>query len=94
VDAPAQIDVDSYERPADHARRKRWQGAQFRPIGPGWLVLPPHLLDDVLRATFVDDIATEAPGQLTLARFIEAGGLAGHPRRVRPRYRARRVLWE
>jgi GntR family transcriptional regulator/MocR family aminotransferase len=56
----------------------------------GWLAVPGHLLGDVLRAKFTDDIATEAFGQLTLARFIDDGGLAAHLRRVRPRYRARR----
>ena len=56
----------------------------------GWLVVPGQLLEDVLLAKVVDDIATEAFGQLTLARFIETGALARHLRRVRPIYRSRR----
>ncbi|HEY3726775.1 MAG TPA: PLP-dependent aminotransferase family protein [Solirubrobacteraceae bacterium] len=56
----------------------------------GWLALPDHFLGDVLRAKFVDGIATEAFGQLALARFIDGGSFARHLRRVRPVYRARR----
>ena len=56
----------------------------------GWIVVPPWLTDDVVRAKFREDFATEALGQLTLARFIDSGGLARHLRRVRPVYRARR----
>ena len=56
----------------------------------GWIVVPPWLTDDIARAKFREDIATEALGQLTLARFIDSGALARHLRRVRPIYRARR----
>jgi GntR family transcriptional regulator/MocR family aminotransferase len=56
----------------------------------GWIVVPPRLTGDVTRAKFREDIATEALGQLTLARFIDSGALARHLRRVRPIYRARR----
>jgi GntR family transcriptional regulator / MocR family aminotransferase len=56
----------------------------------GWIVVPPWLTADITRAKFHEDIATEALGQLTLARFIDSGGLARHLRRVRPVYRARR----
>jgi GntR family transcriptional regulator/MocR family aminotransferase len=56
----------------------------------GWIVVPPWLTADITRAKFHEDIATEALGQLTLARFIDSGGLARHLRRVRPIYRARR----
>jgi GntR family transcriptional regulator / MocR family aminotransferase len=56
----------------------------------GWIVVPPWLTADITRAKFREDIATEALGQLTLARFIDSGGLARHLRRVRPVYRARR----
>ena len=56
----------------------------------GWLAVPEHLLADLVRAKFQDDIATEALGQRALARFIEAGDLARHLRRVRPIYRRRR----
>jgi GntR family transcriptional regulator/MocR family aminotransferase len=56
----------------------------------GWIVLPPRLTHDVTRAKFREDVANEALGQLTLARFIDSGALARHLRRVRPIYRARR----
>ncbi|HEY1274354.1 MAG TPA: PLP-dependent aminotransferase family protein [Thermoleophilaceae bacterium] len=55
-----------------------------------WLAAPDWLIGDLLRAKFLDDIATETLGQLTLARFIDSGDLARHLRRVRPIYRARR----
>ncbi len=56
----------------------------------GWIVTPPWLTDDLVRAKFREDFATEALGQLTLARFIDGGALTRHLRRVRPIYRARR----
>jgi GntR family transcriptional regulator / MocR family aminotransferase len=56
----------------------------------GWIVVPPWLTDEITRAKFREDVATEALGQLTLARFIDSGGLARHLRRVRPIYRTRR----
>ena len=56
----------------------------------GWLIAPPQLIDEVVRAKFLDDIASEALGQLTLARFIDSGAFARHLRRVRPIYRSRR----
>ena len=56
----------------------------------GWLVVPARLLEDVLLAKVMDDIATEAFGQLTLARFIETGAFSRHLRHVRPIYRSRR----
>ncbi len=56
----------------------------------GWIAVPEHLLGELVRVKFQDDIATEAIGQRTLARFIEAGDLTRHLRRVRPIYRDRR----
>jgi GntR family transcriptional regulator / MocR family aminotransferase len=56
----------------------------------GWIAAPPRLTDDIARAKFLDGFATEALGQLALARFIESGAFARHLRRVRPLYRARR----
>jgi GntR family transcriptional regulator/MocR family aminotransferase len=50
----------------------------------GWLIAPPQLIDDVVRAKFLDDVACETLGQLTLARFIDSGAFARHLRRVRP----------
>ena len=56
----------------------------------GWLIAPPQLTEDIVRAKFLDDVASEALGQLTLARFIDSGTFARHLRRVRPIYRSRR----
>ncbi len=56
----------------------------------GWLIAPPQLIDEVVRAKFLDDVSCEALGQLTLARFISTGAFARHLRRVRPIYRSRR----
>jgi GntR family transcriptional regulator/MocR family aminotransferase len=56
----------------------------------GWIIAPPGLVDDLIRAKFYADFASEALGQYTLAAFIESGGFARHLRRVRPVYRSRR----
>ena len=56
----------------------------------GWLIAPPQLTEDIVRAKFLDDVASEALGQLTLARFLDSGAFARHLRRVRPIYRSRR----
>lgn len=56
----------------------------------GWLIVPPHLIADVVEAKFSHDVTTEGLGQLTLARLIDSGDLARHLRPVRTRYRTRR----
>ena len=56
----------------------------------GWLVVPRQFIEDVIAAKFLEDFASEALGQYTLARFIDSGALARHLRRVRPVYRSRR----
>jgi GntR family transcriptional regulator / MocR family aminotransferase len=56
----------------------------------GWMVLPGRLVDDVAREKLLDDVGTTMLEQLALARFIDAGGLTRHLRRVRPKYRRRR----
>ena len=56
----------------------------------GWLVAPQELTGEIILAKCFEDYSAEALGQLTLARFIDSGGLARHLRRVRPVYRARR----
>ena len=56
----------------------------------GWLIAPPALIEDMVRGKFLDDVASEALGQLTLARFLDSGAFARHLRRVRPIYRSRR----
>jgi GntR family transcriptional regulator/MocR family aminotransferase len=56
----------------------------------GWLVLPPSVRDDVVAEKELDDLATPALEQLTLAEFISRGALDRHLRRMRPHYRSRR----
>jgi GntR family transcriptional regulator/MocR family aminotransferase len=56
----------------------------------GWLAAPEELMADLRREKLYDDIATGTLEQLALARFVEAGDLARHLRRVRPLYRRRR----
>jgi GntR family transcriptional regulator/MocR family aminotransferase len=56
----------------------------------GWVTLPAWLIDDVVREKLFDDLGTPLLEQLAMARFIEAGGLTRHLRRVRPIYRRRR----
>jgi GntR family transcriptional regulator/MocR family aminotransferase len=55
----------------------------------GWMALPSHLVEDVVRQKLLDDLGTPMLDQLTLARFIETGALTRHLRRVRPIYRRR-----
>jgi GntR family transcriptional regulator/MocR family aminotransferase len=56
----------------------------------GWLAAPEALIADLRREKLYDDVASGALEQLALARFVEAGDLARHLRRVRPLYRRRR----
>jgi GntR family transcriptional regulator/MocR family aminotransferase len=56
----------------------------------GWIALPGWLVHDVVREKLLDDMGTTTLEQLALARFIDAGGLTRHLRRVRPIYRRRR----
>ncbi len=56
----------------------------------GWLAVPGELADALRREKLLDDLATGTFDQLGLARFLDAGDMARHLRRVRPIYRARR----
>ncbi|MGW7451346.1 MocR-like pyridoxine biosynthesis transcription factor PdxR [Streptomyces sp. NPDC054787] len=56
----------------------------------GWLVLPDHLVDQVLAAKGLRESWASALDQLALADFIECGAYDRHVRRMRLRYRARR----
>jgi GntR family transcriptional regulator / MocR family aminotransferase len=55
----------------------------------GWIALPGRLVKPVVRQKLLDDMGTTMLEQLTLARFIDTGGLTRHLRRVRPIYRRR-----
>ncbi|MFI6980369.1 PLP-dependent aminotransferase family protein [Embleya sp. NPDC050154] len=56
----------------------------------GWMVLPEHLVDDVLAVKGLREAWAGVTDQLTLADFIEGGHYDRHIRRMRRRYRARR----
>jgi GntR family transcriptional regulator/MocR family aminotransferase len=56
----------------------------------GWLVVPTHLLDEVVTAKTMADRQSSAPDQLTLAEFIVSGAYDRHVRRSRLAYRRRR----
>ncbi|MBV8346143.1 MAG: PLP-dependent aminotransferase family protein [Mycolicibacterium sp.] len=56
----------------------------------GWMVLPRWLIDDVAQQKLLDDMGSTVVEQLAMARFIDAGALTRHLRRVRPIYRRRR----
>jgi GntR family transcriptional regulator/MocR family aminotransferase len=55
----------------------------------GWIALPGEVVEDVIRQKLLDDMGTTMLEQLALARFIDAGALTRHLRRVRPIYRRR-----
>jgi len=52
--------------------------------------MPRWLIGDVTRKKLFDDMGSSMLEQLALARFIDAGALGRHLRRVRPIYRRRR----
>ncbi|WP_439674218.1 PLP-dependent aminotransferase family protein [Embleya sp. MST-111070] len=56
----------------------------------GWMVLPGHLVEDVLAVKGQREAWAGVTDQLTLADFIEGGHYDRHIRRMRQRYRARR----
>ena len=76
------------------AERVAYTGCVSKTLTPalrlGWIVAPLWLVDDVVREKLFDDMGTTMLEQLALARFIDAGGLTRHLRRVRPIYRRRR----
>ena len=56
----------------------------------GWLIPPPELYADVVRAKHASDLGAPALPQLVLATLITSGGLEQHIRQVRTRQRRRR----
>ncbi|MGW0916188.1 MocR-like pyridoxine biosynthesis transcription factor PdxR [Streptomyces sp. NPDC002784] len=69
-------------------------GTASKTLGPalrlGWMVLPPHLVDDVADAKLHSDHHTESLGQLALAELIDSHAYDRHVRACRLRYRRRR----
>ncbi|MGW3334832.1 MocR-like pyridoxine biosynthesis transcription factor PdxR [Streptomyces rubiginosohelvolus] len=56
----------------------------------GWMVLPRHLVGEVMAAKGMADRVSGSPDQLTLAEFIASGAYDRHVRSMRLRYRRRR----
>ena len=71
-----------------------YAGTASKTLAPGlrlgWLVLPAHLVDEVVAAKALADRGTGAIDQLTLAEFIVSGAYDRHVRRARIIYRRRR----
>jgi GntR family transcriptional regulator/MocR family aminotransferase len=76
------------------SERVVYGGSVSKTVSPilrvGWLAAPEALTADLRREKLYDDIANGTLDQLALARFLEAGDLSRHLRRVRPLYRGRR----
>jgi len=58
----------------------------------GWLAVPPHLTESLVRSAQAVNAAPSSLEQLALARFIETGSFDRHIRRMRGIYRRRRDL--
>jgi GntR family transcriptional regulator/MocR family aminotransferase len=71
-----------------------YAGSASKTLAPalrlGWLVVPPSLLEAVLREKVLADRGTAAIEQYAFADFLTRGELDRHLRRMRARYRARR----
>lgn len=71
-----------------------YAGTASKTLAPGlrlaWLVLPTHLIEDVVKAKTLADRHTSTLDQLTLAEFIVSGAYDRHIRRSRLSYRRRR----
>jgi GntR family transcriptional regulator/MocR family aminotransferase len=96
-DYDAEFRYDRAPVPALHASapgRIAYAGSVSKTLAPGmrmgWLVPPPELYGDVVRAKHASDLGAPALPQLVLARLITTGGLEQHIRQVRIRQRRRR----
>jgi GntR family transcriptional regulator / MocR family aminotransferase len=71
-----------------------YTGSASKTLAPalriGWLVVPPALLESVVREKVLADRGTARIEQYAFADFLTRGELDRHLRRMRSRYRARR----
>ncbi|HEX4703294.1 MAG TPA: PLP-dependent aminotransferase family protein [Pseudonocardiaceae bacterium] len=71
-----------------------YAGTASKTLAPGlrlgWLLVPPHLVDDVVDAKITADRGSPALDQLAFADFLSRGEFDRHLRRMRPVYRRRR----
>jgi GntR family transcriptional regulator/MocR family aminotransferase len=74
--------------------RVLYAGTASKTLAPGlrlgWLVVPPHLVEDVARAKALADRGSPVLDQLAFADFLATGEFDRHLRRMRPVYRRRR----
>ncbi|HEX4257895.1 MAG TPA: PLP-dependent aminotransferase family protein [Streptosporangiaceae bacterium] len=96
-DYDAEFRYDRAPVPAMHASAPgqiAYAGSVSKTLAPGmrlgWLVPPPELYADVVRANHASDLGAPALPQLVLATLITSGGLEQHIRQVRTRQRHRR----
>jgi GntR family transcriptional regulator / MocR family aminotransferase len=75
-------------------RQVVYAGTASKTLAPGlrlgWLVVPPHLLADVVEAKVLADRGSPVIDQLAFADFLTRGEFDRHLRRMRPIYRLRR----
>jgi GntR family transcriptional regulator/MocR family aminotransferase len=96
-DYDAEFRYDRAPVPALHASAPgqiAYAGSVSKTLAPGmrlgWLVPPPELYPDIVRAKHASDLGAPALPQLVLARLITSGGLEQHIRQVKVRQRRRR----
>jgi GntR family transcriptional regulator / MocR family aminotransferase len=81
----------------DHAGRLIYAGTMSKILYPslrlGFLVVPPQLVDTLVKVRAVMDQHSPAIDQATLARFITEGFFLSHVKRVRELYAQRRVFF-
>jgi GntR family transcriptional regulator/MocR family aminotransferase len=71
-----------------------YAGTTSKTLAPGlrlgWLLLPPALLEPVVRLRTTEDVHVPAPEQIAFGELLVSGAFERHVRRMRSHYRARR----
>jgi GntR family transcriptional regulator/MocR family aminotransferase len=74
--------------------RVLYMGTVSKTLGPalrlGWMVVPGHMHEEILRQKALADHGSPTIDQLALARMLDGGAYDSHLRQARRRYRARR----